>query len=229
LRHICAHQFVSVGQRWYNTGTIQVQYRDNAGITQVQYRYKSVSTQVQHRHNLGTIQARYRYNTVSIKYITGTTQDTGGTLWYIVWWTNMHTQCHCQQKPIYLYSLPICFCSLSTLALHPPSLSQVEKRPTILQIKLTFMYFVECNMRYTKSSNVPRAWTESDFGTKTAMCPHTLKGKIDAWCQYGWEMSNCTKFESVSLCSCARAMPVCKAVRQSSIRPEPISSAPRFV
>jgi len=190
------------------------------------------------RHNLticslylqtNTIQAQYRYNTGSRKYNTCITEDTRVILLCIVRWTNLHAICNCQQKSMYLYSLPICFCSLSTLALHAPSLSQVEKRPTILQIKLAFMYFIECNTRSTVCSSVLRAWTESDFGTTTAMYPHTLKGEIDAECQYGWELSNCTKFESVSLCSCARAMPVCKAVRQSSIRPEPISRAPRFV
>ncbi len=140
------------------------QYRYNTGIIQVQHRYKSVTIQVQHRCNLGTIQVRYRYNTGSIKYNTGsikyntgTTKDTGGTLWYIVWWTNVHTKCHCQQKPIYLYSLPICFCSLRALSLHTPSLSQVEQCPTILQIKLPFMNFTQCNIRSTVSSSVPGA------------------------------------------------------------------------
>ncbi len=122
-----------------------------------QYRYNTGIIQAQHRCNLGTIQVRYTYNTGSIKYNTGTTKDTGGTLWYIVWWTNVHTKCHCQQKPIYLYSLPICFCSLRALSLHTPSLSQVEQCPTILQIKLPFMNFTQCNIRSTVSSSVPGA------------------------------------------------------------------------
>ncbi len=138
---------------------------DRGGATQVQYRYKSVTIQVQHRYNLGTIQARYRYNTGSVNCNTGATKDVGGTLWYIVQWTIVRTKCYCQQKAIYLYSLPICFCSLSTLALHTPSLSQVEKRPTILQIKLPFMHFKQCKNRFLVYTSVPGAWTEPDLGT----------------------------------------------------------------
>ena len=142
-----------------------VQHRYNTGVIQVQYRYKSVTIQVQHRYHLGTIQARYRYNTGSVNCNTGTTKDAGGALWYIVQWTNVRTQHHCQQKAIYLYSLPICFCSLSTLALHTPSLSQVEKRPTILQIKLPLMHFKQCKNRFLVFTSVPGAWTEPDIGT----------------------------------------------------------------